>query len=728
MSQTDLSSLRLNVRHDSGDGPLFVLLHGINANASDWQSVINRIGPEYRCIAVDLLGFGDSPKPLDIDYTADDHALVLHNTLRDLGIRERFVLAGYSLGGDIAIRYASRHPECLRRLFLLSAPFYLPAGAISGRNFGGQVFSEMLFHSVWNMLAHQKKRNGVIYRMAEGQLESFAKAFLKTDDISQNWEIMSKNLENTIIDATFVDDLPKLSMPTVFALGVRDPIVRPDLTPSLKALKPDIEIRRINGLSADHFMLDNLPERVAEELLRDEVTELGIAFHEGNGPGVVLVPGITGEAESLEPMGKALALENDVMIVDLLGFGRSPVPLSSHYTLEDHVAALVSTIEHHFGAAPVRIAGYGFGATVALGCAALRPRMFVDVTAYSPVLLPPGTTVAEATSDPLVARIVANREEIAFLARDPRAQVLNGERLEARTVPPVRSYDSALEVDAASLLDRVKTPTRFVVPDGDKRTPRGWLASVVEKRAEFEIAEPHGTEKLPFERVADALSVMGGITQSQLYAASVAKPPKPAQRPLLESLVGTANSQLVRRGTLHVAAGALLLAVPRIPPRVVTLGFALWLLVEAIQTVVGAFGLRRTGKQWLPWMLIAAVSTVFAAVVAARDMVGFVAVGLVISWGLLARGIADLVVAWQLKDLALRRWALGIAGTLAIVLFALIWLVPDVGNTLLRYGLGGYLVATGLDNLFFGWRIHRATKKRIAQFLAEHPVPKSRRH
>lgn len=50
-------------------------------------------------------------------------------------------------------------------------------------------------------------------------------------------------------------DLPKLTMPTVFALGVRDPIVRPDQTLALQRIKPDLEVRRIMGLTADHVLI-----------------------------------------------------------------------------------------------------------------------------------------------------------------------------------------------------------------------------------------------------------------------------------------------------------------------------------------------------------------------------------------------------------------------------------------------------------------------------------------
>ena len=209
MSGTDLSSLRLHVRYDEGSGPVIVLLHGINSDATDWRPVIDLIGPDYRCIAPDVLGFGESPKPLDIEYTADEHAAVLEATLAELGIRERFVLIGYSLGGDIAIRYASKWPDRLRRLFLLSTPFYLPPGSFPRRQFGPKYLQELIAQSIWRLVARQKETGGFAYTLASGRLEDFAKGFLRTDDVSEHWDIMSKNLVNTIGGATFIDDLPQ---------------------------------------------------------------------------------------------------------------------------------------------------------------------------------------------------------------------------------------------------------------------------------------------------------------------------------------------------------------------------------------------------------------------------------------------------------------------------------------------------------------------------------------
>ena len=391
---TDITELRLSVRIDEGTGPAIVMLHGINSDGGDWRTVIDTIGPGYRFVAFDLLGFGASPKPLDIDYSADEHALVLENTLQDIGVDDPFLLVGYSLGGDIALRYASTYPDRLRRLFLLDAPFYLPASELRDRRLRPQV------------------RLGARVAVAVGparQLEAEGQPAVQAGDRSRPGPAQG-GLPRRRHDRPLGDhgqeprehdqdghvgrDLPKLTMPVVHAIGVRDAIVKVGQAPALKRLKPDLEIRRIGGLAADHMVLWNMPERVAEEIMRDEIRELNVAWRGGSGEPLVLLHGLEDSSERWVPAAEILARTNDVAVIDLLGFGDSPAPQSLHYTLADHVAAVLATVTKLWGSdRRVRFVGDTFGATVALGCAATVPERSAGVIAFSPALLEPGTSL-----------------------------------------------------------------------------------------------------------------------------------------------------------------------------------------------------------------------------------------------------------------------------------------------------------------------------------------------
>src|SRR5580693_1830404 len=93
-----------------------VLLHGFGGTRRAWDAVVAHLPSErYRALALDLPGHGDqhdAPRPITFDGCV---ASVLERS------PERFVLAGYSLGGRVALHVALAAPERVARLVLVSS-------------------------------------------------------------------------------------------------------------------------------------------------------------------------------------------------------------------------------------------------------------------------------------------------------------------------------------------------------------------------------------------------------------------------------------------------------------------------------------------------------------------------------------------------------------------------------------------------------------------------------
>ena len=101
------------------DGPPLVLIHGDATSALDWSWVLPSLAATHRVYAPDLPGFGDSAKP-NRDYSLEFFTQFLADFLDALGI-ERAVLAGNSLGGIIALRFALAHSEQVAALVLVDS-------------------------------------------------------------------------------------------------------------------------------------------------------------------------------------------------------------------------------------------------------------------------------------------------------------------------------------------------------------------------------------------------------------------------------------------------------------------------------------------------------------------------------------------------------------------------------------------------------------------------------
>ena len=103
----------------AGDGPVMLLIHGMAGSSRTWKEVMPLLARSFTVIAPDLLGHGESAKPLG-DYSLGAHASGLRDLLSALGI-DRATIVGQSLGGGVAMQLAYQHPGIAERLVLAGA-------------------------------------------------------------------------------------------------------------------------------------------------------------------------------------------------------------------------------------------------------------------------------------------------------------------------------------------------------------------------------------------------------------------------------------------------------------------------------------------------------------------------------------------------------------------------------------------------------------------------------
>jgi 2-succinyl-6-hydroxy-2,4-cyclohexadiene-1-carboxylate synthase len=113
-----LDSLNYEV---SGDrlSPTVLFLHGFMGSSADWRDVIAALGDRTFCIAADLPGHGASLGLRQEAYTIEGSARAVIQVLDELEV-EYPVVAGYSMGGRLALYLALRYPERCAGFFLES--------------------------------------------------------------------------------------------------------------------------------------------------------------------------------------------------------------------------------------------------------------------------------------------------------------------------------------------------------------------------------------------------------------------------------------------------------------------------------------------------------------------------------------------------------------------------------------------------------------------------------
>lgn len=109
-----------------GEGSPVVLVHGLASRGDDWAPFLPTLAQRHRVYALDLLGYGSSDRPHDVDYSVALETDVVRGFLDALHL-ERTDLVGVSMGGWIALKLAAEHPERVRKLVLIdSAGFNFP--------------------------------------------------------------------------------------------------------------------------------------------------------------------------------------------------------------------------------------------------------------------------------------------------------------------------------------------------------------------------------------------------------------------------------------------------------------------------------------------------------------------------------------------------------------------------------------------------------------------------
>ena len=117
---------------DEGQGEVIVFVHGTPTWSFLYRDYIKTFSKNYRCIAMDHLGFGLSDKPGDFEGTPQAHAQNLERLLEHLEV-DSFTLVVHDFGGPIGLSYAIKYPEKVKQIILFDTWLWATAGIKSAQ-------------------------------------------------------------------------------------------------------------------------------------------------------------------------------------------------------------------------------------------------------------------------------------------------------------------------------------------------------------------------------------------------------------------------------------------------------------------------------------------------------------------------------------------------------------------------------------------------------------------
>ena len=108
---------------ESGQGEPVLLIHGsgpgVTAQAN-WRLIIPKLSENFHVFAPDIVGFGYTERPDDIEYGVETWTNHLIGFIEEIGAKKVHII-GNSLGGALALHIANKRPDLVGRMVLMGA-------------------------------------------------------------------------------------------------------------------------------------------------------------------------------------------------------------------------------------------------------------------------------------------------------------------------------------------------------------------------------------------------------------------------------------------------------------------------------------------------------------------------------------------------------------------------------------------------------------------------------
>ena len=185
---------------DEGDGPVLLFLHPSPAWSFIYRNIIADLRGAYRCVALDLPGFGLSQPASDFGFTAEEHARVIEKFVRIRNLDDA-VLLGHSQSGPIGLYAASHVPDRLAGLVIVNTFGWRLDAYPSTRRMLGFVGSTLygLADIAGNATLWYFRHHGMYRQLSPGEVAAYYGPFKKHRSRLAHWRTMRSLLRGSVL-------------------------------------------------------------------------------------------------------------------------------------------------------------------------------------------------------------------------------------------------------------------------------------------------------------------------------------------------------------------------------------------------------------------------------------------------------------------------------------------------------------------------------------------------
>ncbi len=226
----NVDGCKIRYRDTGGSAPVIVFNNGIGGSLESWENQIATFGQDYRLIAWDMPGHGQSDLG-NQPYDPDRFAKFGWRFLDQLDI-DQVILVGHSMGGGVALRMTAREPSRVSKLVLVAAatvgrdaPFLFRLFILPGV---GELMTKPSKNGVKQQIKAIYKNPDIVTEQQKEQILAYAqrpgaqKAFLATLRLMTNFGGQRPAIVNQSHEI-----LKSLELPILLVHGQDDQVVKP---------------------------------------------------------------------------------------------------------------------------------------------------------------------------------------------------------------------------------------------------------------------------------------------------------------------------------------------------------------------------------------------------------------------------------------------------------------------------------------------------------------------
>jgi len=238
-----------------GEGQPIIILHGVFGSSDNWITPAKMLSDGRRLYLLDQRNHGQSPKSDEFNnkVMADD----LNEFVEDHQVKKP-VIIGHSMGGKVAMTFASLYPDKLSKLIVVDiAPKYYPPHH--------QKILEGLRAIDLKRLESRQQADAILsqYEPELGVRQFLLKNLYRNQENEFSWRInlpvISEKINNV---GESLDENIKINLPTLFIRGANSRYIKNTDEPLIKKLFSDIKIETIEG--AGHWVQAEKPKEFVE--------------------------------------------------------------------------------------------------------------------------------------------------------------------------------------------------------------------------------------------------------------------------------------------------------------------------------------------------------------------------------------------------------------------------------------------------------------------------------